>query len=71
MKETNINNKMKFDINVVFASGQEMKIFSTVFRELGKRYFQHQMVPVITRKNNEKLGFEVIINDMSIFGHLF
>ena len=46
LKEININNKLKFDIHVVFAGGQEMKIFSTVFRELrkymlGKWYFQH------------------------------
>ena len=46
LKEININNKMKFDIHVVFAGGREMKIFSTVFRDLGKymlekRYFQH------------------------------
>ena len=76
MKEININNKMKFDIQVVFAGGREIKNFSTVFRDLGKymlgkRYFQHETVPVITRKNNEKLGFEVIINGISIFRHLF
>ena len=46
LKEISINNKLKFDIHVVFAGGQEMKIFSTVFRELrkymlGKWYFQH------------------------------
>ena len=40
---------------VVFAGGREMKIFSTVFRDfgknmVGKRYFQHKMVPVITAK---------------------
>ena len=29
-------NKMKFDIHVVFAGGRKMKIFSTVFRDLGK-----------------------------------
>ena len=37
---------MKFDIHVVFAGGQEVKIFRTVFRDLGKYmlgkgYFQH------------------------------
>ena len=46
LKAININNKMKFDIHVVFAGGQEVKIFSTVFRDLGKYmlgkgYFQH------------------------------
>ena len=46
LKEININNKMKFDIHVVFGGGREMKIFNTVFRGLGKymlgkRYFQH------------------------------
>ena len=46
LKEININNKMKFDIQVVFAGGREIKIFSTVFRDLGKYmlwklYFQH------------------------------
>ena len=68
MKEININNKLKFDIRVVFAGGREMKIFSTVFRDLGK--LKHQTVPVITRKNNDKLEFEVI-SVISIFGHLF
>ena len=42
----NTNNKMKFDIQVVFGVGQEIKIFTTVFRDLGKYmlgkwYFQH------------------------------
>ena len=46
LKEININNKIKFDIHVVFAGGREMKIFTTVFRDLGKYmlekwYFQH------------------------------
>ena len=46
LKEININNKMKFDIQVVFAGGREIKIFTTVFRDLGKYmlgkwYFQH------------------------------
>ena len=67
---------MKFDIHVVLAGGREINIFTTVFLDLGKYmlgkwYFQHETVPVITRKNNEKLGFEVIINGISIFGHLF
>ena len=58
-----------------FAGGREMKIFSTVFRDfgkntVGKRYFQHYTVPVITEKNNEKSGFEIIKNGISIFGHL-
>ena len=40
------NNKMKFDIQVVFAGGPEIKIFTTVFPDLrkymlGKWYFQH------------------------------
>ena len=52
-----------------------MKIFSTVFRDFGKDmvgelYFQHKTVPVITEKNNEKSGFEIIINGISIFGNL-
>ena len=60
---------------IVFSSGQEMKIFSTIFRDfeknmVGKRYFQHQTVPVITRKNNEISEFEIIKNGISIFGHL-
>ena len=72
LKEININNKLKFDIHVVFAGGQEMKIFGMVFQDLGKymlgkRCFQHQAVPVTTKKYNEKLGFEVIINGISIF----
>ena len=46
LKGININNKVKFDIHVVFAVGREIKIFSTVFRDLGKfllgkRYIQH------------------------------
>ena len=46
LKEININNKMKFDIPVVFTGGREIKISSTVFRDLGKymlgkRFFQH------------------------------
>ena len=57
-----------------FAGGREMKIFSTVFRDfgknmVGKRYFQHYKVPVNTEKNNEKSGFEIIKNDVPIFGH--
>ena len=68
---------------VVFAGGQEEKIFSTVFRDfgkdvkwdlkdiVGKRYFQHKTVPVIPRKNNKKLWFEIFIKGISIFGHLF
>ena len=56
-----------------------MKIFSTVFRDfgkntLGKRYFNTMVeeitVEEITEKNNEKSGFEIIKNDISIFGHL-
>ena len=62
-------------MGVVFFGGEEMKIFSMVFQDfeknmVGKRYFQHWTVPVITRKNNEKSGFEIIINGISIFGHL-
>ena len=58
-----------------FAGGREIKIFSTVFRDfgknmVGKRYFQHWTVPVITDKNNEKSGFEIIKDGISIFGHL-
>ena len=61
--------------DVAFASGREMKVFSPVFRDFGKNmvrklYFQHQTVPVITGKNNEKLGFEIIKNSISIIGHL-
>ena len=46
LKEINFNNKIKFDIHVVFAGGREINIFTTVFRDLrkymlGKRYFQH------------------------------
>ena len=46
LKEININNKIKFEIHVVFAGGREMKIFTTVFRDLGKYilgkwYFQN------------------------------
>ena len=46
LKEININNKMKFDIHVAFAGGREIKIFTMVFRDLGKYmlgkwYFQH------------------------------
>ena len=53
-----------------------MKIFSTVFRDfgknmVGKRYFQHYTVPVITGKDNKKSAFEIIKNGISIFGHLF
>ena len=60
---------------VVFAGGRKMKIFSTVFRDfgknmVGKRYFQHHMVPVIIGKNNKKSGFEIIKNGISIFGRL-
>ena len=58
---------------MVFAGGREIKIFSTVFRDfgknmVGKRYFQHWTVPVITDKNNEKSGFEIIKDGISIFG---
>ena len=60
---------------VVFPGGREMKIFSTVFRDFGKNmvgkwYFQHKMVLVITAKNNEKSGFEIIKDGISIFRHL-
>ena len=60
---------------MVFAGGREIKIFSTVFRDfgknmVGKRYLQHWTVPVITDKNNEKSGFEIIKDGISIFGHL-
>ena len=56
-------------MGVVFFGGEEMKIFSMVFRDfeknmVGKRYFQHWTVPVITRKNNEKSGFEIIIKHL-------
>ena len=59
---------------VVFAGGREMKIFNTVFRDcgknmVGKRYFQHYTVPVITGKNNEKSGFGIIKNGILIFEH--
>ena len=42
---------------IVFASGREVKIFSTVFQDFGKNivgkwYFQPQMVPI-----NKKSGF--------------
>ena len=63
-----------------------MKIFSTIFRDfgknmVGKRYFQHKTVPVIAEKtkkqnkknpnnNNEKSGFEIIMNGISVFRHL-
>ena len=62
-------------VSVVFADGREMKIFSMVFLDLrknmvGKRYFQHYTVPVITEKNNEKSGLVIIKNGISIFGHL-
>ena len=61
---------------VVFAGEQEMKIFSTVFRDygekmVGKRYFPYQTVPVITGNNDDKSGFEIIKNGISIFRHLF
>ena len=60
---------------LVFAGGREMKTFSTVFRDfgknmVGKRYFEHQTVPVNTGKNNEKSGFEIIKNGILKFGHL-
>ena len=59
---------------VVFSGGRKMKIFSTVFRDfgknmVGKRYFQHYTVPVITGKNNEKSGFGIIKNGILIFEH--
>ena len=62
-------------VSVVFADGREMKIFSMVFLDLrknmvGKQYFQHYTVPVITEKNNEKSGLVIIKNGISIFGHL-
>ena len=56
-----------------------MKIFSTVFRDfgkntLGKRYFNTMVEELrwrkLLKKNNEKSGFEIIKNDISIFGHL-
>ena len=37
---------------------------------VGKRYFQHYTVLVITGKSNEKSGFEIMKNGISIFGHL-
>ena len=55
-----------------------MKIFSTVFRDfgkntLGKRYFNTMVEELrwrkLLKKNNEKSGFEIIKNDISIFGH--
>ena len=33
---------------------------------VGKRYFQHQTVPVIAGNNNKKSGFETIINGIEI-----
>ena len=55
--------------------GRKMKILSMVFWDfgkdmVGKRYFQHKTVPFITGTNNKKSGIEIIINDISIFGHL-
>ena len=51
----------------VFAGGRQMKIFSTVFRDVGKnvvgeRYFQHWTVPEITGKINKKSGLVIIKN---------
>ena len=62
-------------VSVVFADGREMKIFSMVFLDLrknmvGKQYFQHYTVPVITEKNNEKSGLVIIKNGISIAEHL-
>ena len=37
---------------------------------VGKWYFQHKTVPVITGKNNGKSEYEIIENGISIFGHL-
>ena len=37
----------------------------------GKRYFPYQTVPVITGNNNDKSGFEIMKNGISIFRHLF
>ena len=44
----------------------------TVFRDfgknmVGKRYFQHQTVLVITGKNNEKSGFKITKNDFDVW----
>ena len=51
--------------DAVFAVEQEMKIFSTIFWDFGKNmvvkwYLQHSALPVITGKNNEKLGSEIM-----------
>ena len=60
---------------IVFASGREMKIFSTVFRDFGKnmvrkRYFQPQMVPVNTEKKKKKTQKNPKNPEKSGFGHL-
>ena len=34
------------------------------------RFLESKTVPVITGKNNKKSGSEIIINGISIFGHL-
>ena len=69
-----LRNQANLRGDVVFVGRREMKIFSTVFWDfgqnmVGKRYFQHYTLPVITGKNNEKSGFEVITNGISIFEH--
>ena len=60
---------------VVFAGRREMKIFSTVLR-FWEKYDRETVFPTLDGagnywKNNEKSGFETIINGILIFEHLF
>ena len=58
-----------------FAGGRKMKIFSTVFQDFLKNNGREPAFLTLNgasnyRLNKQKLGFEVIKNGISIFGHL-
>ena len=60
---------------VVFGSRQEMKIFSTVFRDFGKNMVGKTVFSTLGGVANywrkqQKIEFEIIKNGISIFGHL-
>lgn len=63
-----------FKGGVVFASGREMKNFSTVFRNFGKIWSGNNIFNARgcqqLLENNEQLAFKIINNGISIFVHL-
>ena len=59
----------------IFAGRRKMKIFSTVFQDFLSNNGREPAISTLNgagnyRLNKQKFGFEVIKNDISIFGHL-